>query len=264
MTDHTKVASPARTVCYADGSDLDASRGFYTDVLGLDPTMEDPVLGLTSPTNPSAQVLIPPAGFEHPQPRFGVDLGHPGAVDAAHAAALDRGLRIVYPLTDEAWGVRRFFVEDPGGTIVNVLAHTTGISAETPGVGVGVRRVSPRLVVPDAEHASAYYQRTLGTEQLHRGLDQAGRPVAVIHRLGESTFTVSPAVADWGWHAPGDLGGTPVLIEIECADPDDLAHRMVDGGAEIVVPIENRPYGKREGRVRDPFGHLWILTGDPA
>jgi hypothetical protein len=33
------------------------------------------------------------------------------------------GLRVVYPLTDEAWGVRRFFVEDPGGSVVNVLAH---------------------------------------------------------------------------------------------------------------------------------------------
>lgn len=38
--------------------------------------------------------------------------------------ALRRGLRVVYPLTDEPWGVRRFFVEDPGRTIVNVLAHT--------------------------------------------------------------------------------------------------------------------------------------------
>jgi uncharacterized glyoxalase superfamily protein PhnB len=34
-----------------------------------------------------------------------------------------RGLRVVYPLTIEPWGVRRFFVEDPSGTVVNVLAH---------------------------------------------------------------------------------------------------------------------------------------------
>ena len=62
-------------------------------------------------------------GFENPQPSFGVDLGDPAAVDAAHAEAVRRGLRIVYPLTDEPWGVHRFFVEDPGGTIINVLAH---------------------------------------------------------------------------------------------------------------------------------------------
>lgn len=85
--------------------------------------MEDPVLGLTSPANPAAQVIVLPRGMEDPQPRSGVDVGDPEAVDAAHAEAVRRGLCVVYPLTDEPWGIRRFFVEDPSGTAVNVLAH---------------------------------------------------------------------------------------------------------------------------------------------
>lgn len=112
-----------RIVPYADGDDLAASRDFYVEVLGLEVAMQDPVLGLRSATNPTAQVLIPPRGMDNPQPRFGVDVGEPAAVDAAHAEAVRRGLRVVYPLTDESWGVRRFFVEDPSGTVVNVLAH---------------------------------------------------------------------------------------------------------------------------------------------
>jgi catechol 2,3-dioxygenase-like lactoylglutathione lyase family enzyme len=112
-----------RVVAYADGDQLAASREFYVEVLGFDVAMEDPVLGLTSPTNPAAQVLIPPPGMENPQPRFGIDVGEPDAVDAAHSEAVRRGLRVVYPLRTEPWGVRRFFVEDPGGTVINVLAH---------------------------------------------------------------------------------------------------------------------------------------------
>ncbi|MGY1590921.1 VOC family protein [Geodermatophilus sp. SYSU D00708] len=112
-----------RVVAYADGDDPVASRDFYVEVLGFRVAMEDPVLGLSSPTNPSAQVLIPPRGMEDPPPRFGVDVGDPEAVDAAHAEAVRRGLRVVYPLRTEPWGVRRFFVEDPSGTVVNVLAH---------------------------------------------------------------------------------------------------------------------------------------------
>jgi catechol 2,3-dioxygenase-like lactoylglutathione lyase family enzyme len=112
-----------RVVAYAGGDDLAASRDFYVEVLGFEVAMEDPVLGLTSPTNPTAQVLIPPPGMENPSPRLGVDVGEPEAVDAAHAEAVRRGLRVVHPLTDEPWGVRRFFVEDPSGTVVNVLAH---------------------------------------------------------------------------------------------------------------------------------------------
>ena len=53
-----------RVVAYADGDNLGASRDFYVEVLGFGVAMKDPVLGLTSPTNPSAQVLIPPRGME--------------------------------------------------------------------------------------------------------------------------------------------------------------------------------------------------------
>ena len=122
----SKVAAVpvTRIVPYADGSDIAASRDFYVETLGLEVGMEDPVLGLNSPANPKAQVIIPPPGMEDPQPQFGIDVGDPAAVDAAHDEVVRRGLRVVYPLTDEPWGVRRFFVEDPGGTIVNVLAHT--------------------------------------------------------------------------------------------------------------------------------------------
>jgi catechol 2,3-dioxygenase-like lactoylglutathione lyase family enzyme len=123
MADRPDAPSPTRVVAYAKGRDIDASRAFYTEVLGFEVAMEEPILGLTSPVNASAQVLIAPTGFEDPQPQFGIDLGDPEAVDAAHTAVLQRGLRVVYALRDEPWGVRRFFVEDPSGTIINVLAH---------------------------------------------------------------------------------------------------------------------------------------------
>ena len=44
-------------------------------------------------------------------------------VDALHAEAVRRGLEIVYPLTNEPWGIRRFFVRDPDGTVINVAQH---------------------------------------------------------------------------------------------------------------------------------------------
>jgi catechol 2,3-dioxygenase-like lactoylglutathione lyase family enzyme len=114
-----------RIVAYAGGEAVAASREFYVEVLGMRVAMEDPVLDLQSPDNPSAQVIVGAQEMQDAQPSFGVDVGEPAAVDAAHAEAVRRGLRVVYPLTDEPWGVRRFFVEDPGGTIVNVLAHIT-------------------------------------------------------------------------------------------------------------------------------------------
>ena len=112
-----------RIVAYAGGHQLSASREFYVEVFGMQVAMEDPVLALRSPDNATAELIIGAQEMQDPKPSFGVDVGEPAAVDAAHEEVVRRGLRVVYPLTDEPWGVRRFFVEDPGGTIVNVLAH---------------------------------------------------------------------------------------------------------------------------------------------
>jgi catechol 2,3-dioxygenase-like lactoylglutathione lyase family enzyme len=113
----------SRIVAYAGGNDVAASRNFYVEVLGMRVVMEDPVLDLQSPDDPAVEVIVGAQEMQDPSPSFGVDVGEPAAVDAVHAEAVRRGLRVVYPLRDEPWGVRRFFVEDPGGTIVNVLAH---------------------------------------------------------------------------------------------------------------------------------------------
>ena len=252
MTDLVDTASPTRTVCYADGRDLDASRAFYTEVLGMDVAMEDPVLGLTSAANRSAQVLIPPAGFEEPQPRFGIDLGHPQAVDAAHSAAVRRGLRVVYPLRTEPWGVRRFFVEDPGGTIINVLAHTGGAAPS----------VQPRLVVEDVDAAVAYYERCIGAERGSRMAEPSGRVVHAELQIGNSTISLTQAYDDSRVDSPQSPASSPVLLTLTVADASAVGAAMVDGGGTVIISIEDRPWGKRQGRIRDPFGHQWVISQD--
>ncbi|MFF5259044.1 VOC family protein [Actinomadura viridis] len=117
--------------------------------------------------------------------------------------------------------------------------------------------------MPDPDRASAFYQDALGAEQVFSAPPgDDGRPTMIDHRIGDASFQVSPAVSAWGWLSPGDLGGSAVLLEIVVDDPDGVGERMIAQGAEVVVPIENRPYGKRSGRIRDPFGHLWIITGE--
>src|SRR5262249_18370513 len=77
-----------------------------------------------------------------------------------------------------------------------------------------------------------------------------------------ATLALAQSVEEWGWHDPGSLGGSPVLIAANVPDPDATADRMVKLGAELVIPAENRPYGRRQGRVKGPYGHLWVISGD--
>ncbi|MEU9674843.1 MULTISPECIES: VOC family protein [Streptomyces] len=122
--------------------------------------------------------------------------------------------------------------------------------------------LTPRLIVPDPGTAATYYQKAMDAQEVFRAQDDNGRVMVVVLQVGGSRLSLSPAVPEWGWLSPDDVGGSPVLLEAEFTDQDAVAERMVAGGGTVVVPVENRPYGKREGRLRDPFGHLWIVTGE--
>jgi uncharacterized glyoxalase superfamily protein PhnB len=100
---------------------LPESRDFY-GLLGFEEVMNlGWVMTLASPSNPTAQVILMSHDESAPvTPDMSVEVAD---VDAAHAAIRDSGAEIVHPLTDEAWGVRRFFVRDPNGRVVNVLQH---------------------------------------------------------------------------------------------------------------------------------------------
>ena len=101
---------------------MEESGKFYTEFLGFQVAMDMGwIVTLASPENPTAQITLlrgPAAAAPHPDLSIEV-----ADVDAVHAKATALGLPIVYPLTDEPWGVRRFFVTDPNGVVINVLSH---------------------------------------------------------------------------------------------------------------------------------------------
>jgi catechol 2,3-dioxygenase-like lactoylglutathione lyase family enzyme len=101
---------------------IDESRKFYTEFLGFDVVMDMGwIVTLASPTNPTAQItLLRGPASAAPHPNLSIEVAD---VDKAHAKAIELGLPIVYPLTDEPWGVRRFFVTDPNGVVINVMSH---------------------------------------------------------------------------------------------------------------------------------------------
>ena len=114
--------SVRRVVPDFQADDPSGSTKFYAEVLGLEPAMDlGWIVTFAAPENPSAQIsvmredatatVVPDASVE-------VD-----DVDWAYAAALRLGSEILHPLTDEPWGVRRFFVRDPTGKVLNVLGH---------------------------------------------------------------------------------------------------------------------------------------------
>ena len=124
--------------------------------------------------------------------------------------------------------------------------------------GMTQPRLCPTLVVDGAEAAIAYYTRALGAKEVNRFADDDGTIVHAEVAIGDAIVMLKdPGQGD---EAPGQVGGTPVILSLEVDDVDAVAERMVAAGGTVVYPVADQPYGKRAGRVRDPYGHLWILS----
>jgi catechol 2,3-dioxygenase-like lactoylglutathione lyase family enzyme len=111
-----------RVVPNFHSEDPAASRDFYEDLLGFEVGMDmDWIVTFVSAGNWLAQIsLIKQDATAPVHPDATVEVED---VTAVYQKATEKAVEIVYPLTDEAWGVRRFFVRDPNGVVINVMEH---------------------------------------------------------------------------------------------------------------------------------------------
>jgi catechol 2,3-dioxygenase-like lactoylglutathione lyase family enzyme len=102
--------------------DVDEAKGFYTGFLGL--STEEFNMGwvarYTSPETGAIVQLVTHDATAAEDPAISI---HTDDVEAAYAEAQERGYEIVHPLTVEQWGVHRFFVRAPDGTVINIVGH---------------------------------------------------------------------------------------------------------------------------------------------
>ena len=59
--------------------------------------------------------------------------------------------------------------------------------------------------------------------------------------------------------SPQALDGTTVRLNLLVADPDELLERAIAHGAIETAPVADQPYGLRQGRLADPYGHHWLI-----
>ncbi len=103
-------------------ADIDAAKGFYVEFLGLQ-TEEFNMGWVARYTSPDTGAHVQLVTRDATSPEVPAISVHAEDVDAAYAQALSLGYEIVHPLGTEQWGVRRFLVRAPDGTVVNVVQH---------------------------------------------------------------------------------------------------------------------------------------------
>jgi PhnB protein len=116
----------------------------------------------------------------------------------------------------------------------------------------------PFLAVRDVDAAVAFYTQAFGAAEEERVSAPDGHQVAVLSIAGRR-LGVATEAPDLGTPSPETLGATTVRISLDVDDPDAVAAQAITAGAREMFAVADQPYGMRQGRVVDPFGHHWLI-----
>jgi PhnB protein len=122
-----------------------------------------------------------------------------------------------------------------------------------------VSALYPFLAVRDTDAAIAFYAKAFGATVRERVEAPGGVVVAVLDIDG-MPFGVATEAPDLGTPSPESSGATTVRVSLHVDDPDAAAARAIAAGAQEMFPVADQPYGLRQGRVVDPFGHHWLIA----
>ena len=127
-------------------------------------------------------------------------------------------------------------------------------------IPAGYHSVTPYLAVRDAVAAIDFYKRAFAAEEILRLVDPSGKIGHAEIRIGNSHVMLAEENADWDNLGPEALGGTSIKLCLYVEDADASAERAVAAGAELLVPVSDQFYGDRSGRLKDPYGHYWVVS----
>ncbi len=122
-----------------------------------------------------------------------------------------------------------------------------------------IREIFPYLRVRDASAAIAFYEKAFAARETFRLSEPEGRIGHAQLNFGEHTIMLSDEYPEHGIRGPQEGGSTGCAVHLHVDDVDAFTQQAVDAGAELLMAPKDQFYGERSSKVRDPFGHEWLL-----
>jgi uncharacterized glyoxalase superfamily protein PhnB len=122
-----------------------------------------------------------------------------------------------------------------------------------------IHEAFPYLRSRDGNAAIEFYKRAFGAVEQFRLTEPNGRVGHAELKFGSATVMVSDEYPEHGIHGPNESVPTGSAIHLHVDNVDILTKQAVEAGATVLVEPQDQFYGERTARLRDPFGHEWLL-----
>ena len=119
--------------------------------------------------------------------------------------------------------------------------------------------IYPVLAVRDVDAAADFYMRAFSANEEGERVRFPGGPHIAVLAVAGRRMAVTSEAPDLGTLSPETVNATTVRIALDVENPDAVAQQAISAGAKEIFPVADQPYGMRQGRVVDPFGHHWLI-----
>ena len=118
---------------------------------------------------------------------------------------------------------------------------------------------APILYMKIVADGIEFYKKGLGATQLRRIDNPDGSAHVAELLIGTSIVRLHEETSRNAEYGPSKLGGTSVVLGLFVDSPDEIIEKAVAAGATLLDPAQDFDYGYRQGKIKDPFGHIWQL-----
>jgi PhnB protein len=121
----------------------------------------------------------------------------------------------------------------------------------------GFHTITPYLMIRGAADAIEFYKKAFGATELMRQADAEGTVRHAEIQIGDSQVMIADEVSQFPeLRSVQAFGGSPMNMFLYVDDADAAAKQALDAGAQLIMAVEDKPYG-RTGGVKDPYGLIW-------
>jgi len=122
-----------------------------------------------------------------------------------------------------------------------------------------IHEVFAYLRVNDGDRAIRFYAQAFGAVEKFRLSEPSGRIGHAELQLGPAVLMLSDAFPEYELNAPPGEKDIGCSVHLHVENADVMAARAVAAGATMLMPPTDQFYGERSCRLRDPFGHTWLI-----
>ncbi len=118
---------------------------------------------------------------------------------------------------------------------------------------------APELIIKNGTFNIDFYTNAFGAVELRRFSNDDGSIHVAELSINGALFHLHEAMLKPGSFSPEKHDGTTTKIGLFVPDVDAVMKSAIAAGALEISPAQDYDYGYRQGEIKDPFGHIWMI-----